>query len=103
MKNLMSKNIFIKNCFAVLFSAEVFYRAVNTMGTQSNGKGSDFSGYSGPAAEELFALRVRAGMWGTEMGMSFHTGGSCHRKQTVSTCFRKDDRRICVGRGLGGL
>lgn len=29
--------------------------------------------------------------------------GGVVRKQTVSTCFRKDDRRIRVGRGLGGL
>lgn len=75
----MSKNIFIKNCFVVLFSAEtIFYTAVNMVGTQSHRKGSDFSGYSVPAADELFVPRVRADVWETEMGMSFHVGGSCH-------------------------
>lgn len=77
----VSKKIFIKNCFVVLFSAETFffffYTAFNTVGTQNHRKGSDFSGYSVPAADKLFVPRVRADVWGTEMGMSFRVGGRC--------------------------
>lgn len=65
--------------------------------------GCAFSGYLVPAAGELVALWVREEAWGAEMGIGFSLVGLIIRKQTVSTCFRKDHRRIHAGRSLGGL